>query len=226
MPPTIVEPPITARHTGHFPSTVNGRRSKKRTVRQPSKRATKKQTVSSSEIFETLIADHQTGVWRYLRALGCQPDLADDLTQETFLCAMRRPFQYLGKSAAGSYLRRSAYFLYMSHIRKQNPSQSELSSIEVSEATWTRWIRRQKNQAEIIDVLKDSLANLPERSRTALIMRYRDNCSREEIAKALSISDHGAKNLMQRAKKKLRESIEMSVNQGTRREPGPRSLTL
>lgn len=32
-----------------------------------------------------LVRAHQAGVWRYLRFLGCHPDEADDLTQETFL---------------------------------------------------------------------------------------------------------------------------------------------
>ena len=214
MPTIIAEPPKIARkrHVSSFSSAINRRQ--------------KRRTRSSSEMFETLIADHQSGIWRYLRALGCQPDLADDLTQETFLGAMRRPFQYLGKAAAGSYLRRSAYFLYMSHIRRQNPSQSALTAIEVTEATWNRWIRQQNNQVEILDVLKDCLASLPERSRTALITRYRDNCSREEIANALSITEHGAKNLMQRAKKKLRDSIEIGLNKRSHTDSGTRSLTL
>jgi len=214
MPTATAEPPKTARkrHVSSFSQAV------KRRPKEPVK--------SSSDMIETLIADHQSGVWRYLRAMGCQPDLADDLTQETFLGVMRRPFQYFGKAAAGSYLRRSAYFLYMSHVRRQNPTQSELGAIEVSEATWNRWIQRQKKQLEILEMLNDGLANLPERSRTALVMRYRDGCSREEIAKALSISEHGAKNLMQRAKKKLRESIEIGVNKRSLPERGPRSLTL
>ena len=41
---------------------------------------------------EELARRHQAGVWRYLRLLGCAPDLADDLVQETFLQVLRRPF--------------------------------------------------------------------------------------------------------------------------------------
>jgi RNA polymerase sigma-70 factor (ECF subfamily) len=39
-------------------------------------------------------------------------------------------------------------------------------------------------------------------------MRFRGESSREEIAAALEITEHGAKNLMQRAKQQLRECIE------------------
>ena len=43
-----------------------------------------------------LIEKYQVGVWRYLRALGCEPALADDLTQETFLSVLQHPFTDFG----------------------------------------------------------------------------------------------------------------------------------
>lgn len=39
-------------------------------------------------------------------------------------------------------------------------------------------------------------------------MRFRKDCSREEIAQSLELSEDGAKNLMQRAKQKLRACVE------------------
>jgi RNA polymerase sigma-70 factor (ECF subfamily) len=45
----------------------------------------------------------------------------------------------------------------------------------------------------------------------ALRMRFRDHESREHIALALGITEHGAKNLMQRAKSQLRKCIEGKV---------------
>ena len=33
---------------------------------------------------EELIQKYQNGIWRYLRVLGCEASLADDITQETF----------------------------------------------------------------------------------------------------------------------------------------------
>jgi RNA polymerase sigma-70 factor (ECF subfamily) len=43
-------------------------------------------------------------------------------------------------------------------------------------------------------------------------MRFRDDSSRDEIATALEITEHGAKNLMQRAKQQLRECIERKLS--------------
>ena len=42
-------------------------------------------------VTEALVRRHQVGVWRYLRFLGCPPELADDLAQDTFLALMRHP---------------------------------------------------------------------------------------------------------------------------------------
>jgi RNA polymerase sigma-70 factor (ECF subfamily) len=44
-------------------------------------------------------------------------------------------------------------------------------------------------------------------------MRFRDRLPRVEIAAELKITEHGAKNLMQRAKKQLRGCIERKMRQ-------------
>jgi RNA polymerase sigma-70 factor (ECF subfamily) len=157
-------------------------------------------------LFPHHIEDHQAGIWRYLRALGCAPEEADDLTQETFLAVFRRPFNYLGRPAAASYLRRVAYHRFVAHLRDKR-SQIELRDLELVDETWNRWHANGCHE-EIFEVLAECFANLPERSRCCLEMRYRDGFSRQEIAAALCISEHGARNLIQRAKRRLRESIE------------------
>ena len=43
-----------------------------------------------------LIQTYQAGIWRYLRALGCDSAQAEDITQETFLNVLQKPFQDLG----------------------------------------------------------------------------------------------------------------------------------
>lgn len=166
----------------------------------------------SSEIIPQLVKDHQASVWRYLRALGCPADLAEDLTQEAFLLAYSRPFEYRGPAAAASYLRRAAYHRYISHLQRHQASQIELREIEVNDATWTRWCKDQRDHSEVLDVLNDCLAELPPRIRHALELRFRDGLSRQQIAKELSMTEHGAKNLLQRAKQRLRESVELRLN--------------
>ena len=101
---------------------------------------------------QDLIAQHQVGIWRYLRVLGCDAVLAADLT-------------------------------------------------------WDRWAG-QDNGDQLLENLRDCLKLLSERARGALEMRFRQRLRRLEIARSLEITEHGAKNLMQRAKKQLRQCVE------------------
>ena len=53
-----------------------------------------------------IVKEHQAGVWRYLRALGCDSQQADDFTQETFLKVLTKPFDDYNPAATAAYLRR------------------------------------------------------------------------------------------------------------------------
>jgi RNA polymerase sigma-70 factor, ECF subfamily len=153
-----------------------------------------------------LIQTYQAGVWRYLRALGCETALADDLTQETFLAVLRRPFNDVSPAATSAYLRKTALNMLISHERRSGRMRP-VQDIEQLDRTWARWAGSDEGETAL-DHLRDCLQRLTERARMALEMRFRGDCSRSEIAEALQISEHGAKNLMQRAKQQLRECVE------------------
>jgi RNA polymerase sigma-70 factor (ECF subfamily) len=157
-----------------------------------------------------LVADHQDGVWRYLRALGCDANEAEDLTQETFLTVLERPFEYLGRSAAAAYLRKVAYHRFVTS-RRRSGREIVVAELEKTDESWTRWAGND-NGEELLDALKACLQQLPQRARWALEMRFRDRLQRVAIAERLEISEHGARNLMQRAKQKLRACIESKLS--------------
>jgi RNA polymerase sigma-70 factor, ECF subfamily len=156
-----------------------------------------------------LIARHQVTVWRYLRALGADAALADDLTQDTFLEVMRRPFEQYSDAASASYLRRVAHNLFISR-RRRDGRMTITEHAEQFESNWIRWAGFDAGNA-MLDALGDCFARLTERAQLALRLRFADDSSRQTIATALAISEHGAKNLMQRAKMQLRECIEQKL---------------
>jgi RNA polymerase sigma-70 factor (ECF subfamily) len=153
-----------------------------------------------------LIAKHQQAIWRYLRALGCTDALADDLTQDTFLAILRRPFKRINDSATNAYLRRVAYHLLISY-RRRNKSMIVTDELHTLDREWTRWAGFDSGQTAI-DTLTDCFSRLSDRAKLSLQMRFRENATRESIANRLKISEHGAKNLMQRAKAQLKECLE------------------
>jgi RNA polymerase sigma-70 factor (ECF subfamily) len=155
---------------------------------------------------EVLIERYQAGIWRYLRALGCEPSQADDLTQETFLAVLRHPFDDYGPAATAAYLRKVAHNQFISAQRRAGKV-VPVEDIEQFDRSWEEWAGTDNGEA-LLEALRECLQRLTDRARTALEMRFHDRESRANIAAALGISEHGAKNLMQRAKKQLKTCIE------------------
>ncbi len=156
-----------------------------------------------------LIEAHQAGIWRYLRALGCPPNEADDFTQETFLAVFERPFEDFNPAATATYLRRVAYNLVVT-AKRRHGRMTVVENVEEFDAAWVQWTEPHGGD-ELMDRLRDCLRQLTDRARMALDMRFRKKSSRAAIAEALEITEHGAKNLMQRAKKQLRSCIESKL---------------
>ncbi|HET6880176.1 MAG TPA: RNA polymerase sigma factor [Pirellulales bacterium] len=153
-----------------------------------------------------LVREHQAGLWRYLRVLGCQADEAEDLTQETFLAVLTKPFQDYNRQATAAYLRQVARNLFISRRRRA------VSAVELdeAEAAWLRWAVKDDGE-DLLAALRSCLQALTERARQALDLRFAQRASRSEIAVATGLSEDGAKNLLQRSKQQLRECIERTL---------------
>ena len=143
--------------------------------------------------------------------LGCDASRADDFTQETFLRVLRRDsFVQHSDSATASYLRRTAYNLLVSDHRKHKRTQT-IPDVSAIDEIWDRWAGKDLTGDVTVDALHTCFSELTQRAQTALNMRFRDQATRVEIAGELQITEHGARNLMQRAKATLKECIEAKL---------------
>lgn len=157
----------------------------------------------------TLVQHHQLGLWRYLRALGCDAALADDLVQDTFLKVFQKPFDYYDENTTAAYLRRIAHNLFISTQRRAGKVVT-VENIQKFEKVWCELVS-DRDGDEYLDALRTCFQKLGERSRWALEMRFRDKLTRSKIAENLEITENGAKNLMQRAKARLRECVKRTM---------------
>ncbi|GIW97555.1 MAG: DNA-directed RNA polymerase sigma-70 factor [Pirellulaceae bacterium] len=167
-------------------------------------------TVHTELELAELIDRHQVMVWRYLRALGADAALADDLTQDTFLEVIRKPLTQYSDSATASYLRRVAHNLFISR-RRREARMTVTDNAEAFEDAWMRWAGFDGGNAAM-DALEECFGRLTERAQLALRLRFAEEASRSSIADALGISEHGAKNLMQRAKAQLRDCVKQKIS--------------
>ncbi len=156
-----------------------------------------------------LVRQYQAGVWRYLRTLGCEAALAEDLTQETFLAVLQRPFQQYSDAATAAYLRKVAHNQFVS-LQRKSGREISVEDIDTFNNAWAHWITDGNGQ-QLIEALRECVQQLGDRARVALDMRFAERQSRAEIAAAVGLSEHGAKNLMQRAKAQLRKCIDGKI---------------
>lgn len=160
-----------------------------------------------------LIGKHQVGIWRYLRMLGCDSALADDLMQDTFVVVLSKPFEHRSDAETASYLRQAARLLFLKECRRRGRecSTTDLDQIE------TRWLRWQ--QPENIDdndhlkqALHQCLAALQPRARRALALRYGQKQGRDAIARELEMAPSGVKSLLRRARHALESCLRRRVD--------------
>ena len=158
-----------------------------------------------------LMREHQAGVWRYLRALGAEQHLADDVTQEVFLAVYRKPFEQRSRGQTVAYLRTVARNLYLKACHKAG-RQVVVADFEHIEADWQDLVGEDDGE-QLAKALQECLKLLEEKPRRALDLQYRDGLQRLEIARSLEMTDDGIKTLLRRAKARLRKCMERRVKE-------------
>jgi RNA polymerase sigma-70 factor (ECF subfamily) len=160
---------------------------------------------------ETLVRMHQAEIYRYLRYLGADATTAEDLVQEAFLaaCQSENPPSSTDSPLRAAWLRGIArnQFLTFCRRRKRSPVQADPESLEQAEAVWRREFLRSGDGFDYVEALRACLAEMPERSRGILDMRYTQGKSREEMAKLCLMSEDGVKSLLRRVRAALGECI-------------------
>jgi RNA polymerase sigma-70 factor (ECF subfamily) len=153
-----------------------------------------------------LVQLYQAGVWRYLRFLGCEPSLADDLTQETFLTIHRSPFEQRSPQATGCYLRTVARNLFMAALRRSR-REPAVEDLDRADEVWRRFAADDGGES-YLEALRECVNALDGRARQAIELRYQDDRSRAEIAAKLDLGEEGVKALLRRTREVLRRCIE------------------
>lgn len=160
-------------------------------------------TIDEQDVIR-LVQQHQAEVWRHLRFLGATAELADDLTQETFLQLLRAPFEDRGPQARAGWLRTVARNLYVKSFRRPPWPTAEVDELE---AAWQGFAGDDAGDTAIAH-LRTCLEQLDGRARQAIELHYEQRRSRSHIGERLGIGEDGVKSLLRRTRTLLRECIE------------------
>ena len=161
--------------------------------------------------FTRLMERHHRSVWRYLRFLGAEPSLADDLTQETFLSLLRTSFDERSSAQTAAWLRRAA----SNHLidwRRHNARSHTPENMSAFERTWEYTVAGDDSDLWIA-ALRACMDELDERSRSALEHRYCAELGRDESARLLDTSEKAVKALLQRTRERLKTCVERGMSQ-------------
>lgn len=165
----------------------------------------------------SLVQSHQAQIYRYLRYLGADLHVAEDLAQETFVVAF-------GKSTRGpgivghpaAWLRGVARNLFLAHCRraKSQPVHLDMAFIEQAEGFWAREFPGPSDAVGHLEALRLCVQGLPPRERELVDLQYRQKKSRADLALAAGLSEEGVKTLMRRLRAGLAQCIEKRLKAG------------
>ena len=155
---------------------------------------------------DPFVAQHQRMLFRWLRALGCEPHRAEEHCQDALLAGLPHGIEQRQPRVAAAWLRTAARNLYWQQLRREQRRPDHAALTEV-EASWEAWDADDDGGDAAIEALRGCLQAAPERDRQLLDLRYRDNASRGAMATALGIGQAAIKQALRRARARLQDCI-------------------
>ena len=152
------------------------------------------------DAFDQIVLRHQTEAWRVAyRFTGDAAD-AEDLAQEAFLRILDAAPRYKPTATFRTYLFRILNRLCIDHVRRKRPTVTDSlpQPADNAPSAIRRLSDRERDAA--IQVAMDSL---PPGQRMAVVLRYFEGLSGEEIAEAMDTSVKAVEGLLARARERL-----------------------
>jgi RNA polymerase sigma factor (sigma-70 family) len=156
------------------------------------------------QAFAAIYERHHQGLYRYCLSIVGQREDARDALQSTMLQAFDGIGSYSRGGALRAWLYRIAHNESISLLRRKRPNE-EITEQELP--TVPSAARQASDRARLGQLLAD-LRRLPERQRSALVMRELNGLEHAEIGAALGTSPAAAKQAVYEARKALSEHAE------------------
>lgn len=153
-------------------------------------------------------AAHRTDLRRFVLSLVGNPDLAEDIVQETLLRAMTSPAGFAGRSQPMTWLSAIALNALRDHYRRRS-TRTEVAADEavLEELPSDDDVVLALMQDEMGACIADHLTALPDRQREVLTLHDVGGASHAEVAEVLGVSEGNARVLLHRARAALRERL-------------------
>lgn len=159
---------------------------------------------------EEFVQRHQSGLWRWLRALGCEAAAADEHCQDALLAGLHHGIDALPSDQAARWLRTAALNFHRKRLRteRRRPMTVDLELLEVH---W-RGVHGDRDGGDgALAALEGCVRALPARERELVALRYEQGLPRPAIGARLGIGDAGVKQALRRLRERLRRCVESKL---------------
>ncbi len=168
----------------------------------------------SLEAFEALYRAHQSGIYTFIRSQVREPELAADLTQQTFVRAWEGLARLREAGAFRGWLHQIAANLVRDEVKsgrarlevtvssltaEEDDPEIEFPSAEEAETTALR--------NELRGHVRQALAQLPAEQRAVVVMHHLEDLPVAEIARALGVRPGTVMSRLARAREALRKRL-------------------
>jgi len=159
--------------------------------------------------FEQLVDEHQSMVYSLGLRMTGDCGLAEEIAQDVFLELDKHLGKIESASHACFWLRRVTMSRSADALRRRKVRQMDLW-VEIEEG---HGIRAEERVSPLGTKLEQLLATLPESQRAALVLRYQEDLTPEEIAATLEAPVATVKSNLQRGLKLLRTKAETHLKE-------------
>lgn len=156
-------------------------------------------------------------LYRYVsRCCGGDRTLAEDVTQETWLRAVREWRRAGPPDEPGAWLRTVARNLIVSHYRRHKPE--VLETLADREPASNTDVEREAEAARDVAVVQHALARMPASQAGLLTTFHFDDRRTADIARDTGYSERAVEGRLRRARQRLRRELEslLKIKGGTR----------
>lgn len=156
---------------------------------------------------ECLYKDYSKDIFNHLFWLTHNPDLSEDLLQETFLHAIKSIHSFRGGSSVKTWLYSIARHLWIGHLRKKKiiTTDEDISNIIVA----IDYDKELQNK-ETLERIFALIATKDEKTRKIFFMRVH-GYSYHEISEKVYVNENSARVIDFRTKKWIKETLEKEV---------------
>ena len=153
-----------------------------------------------------LVEMYYRRIFLYMRRLGHDRQISEDLTQESFLNAWYHIGQLKEGKALASWLYRIASNVSKLYWRKHKGKKTV--SIEWVDAPEDRIVEGDRSsEYEQLEQLRQAVGQLPDKLKEVIVLHYMENLTISEGAKAASVRQGTFKSRLSRALKILRRQL-------------------